>query len=93
MKVLTHEYQEVMALIADLHVGSVYGLNHPEYRDLLGGSYSINKCQEKLWEYWLDFKSKCEEFEVDKVLIVGDLIAGVNPIAVSYTHLTMPTKA
>ena len=72
--------KRVIAFITDLHVGSPYGLWPDDF--VVPTTQQPIKCspgQLELWEHWEDFKKKCDDYNVDTVISLGDLIDGNNP--------------
>jgi hypothetical protein len=79
---LEHEYIRSIALVADLHTMSRYGLCPKNLLGKEGGdlSASINAGQRQLLESWENYiKTAREDFNIDTVFVVGDAIAGINP--------------
>ena len=72
------EVKKSIAVISDTHIGAERGLFLPEWKDEEGHEYKASKFQSKLWEHWLYFLKKCDEFGVDTVIHLGDLIQGYN---------------
>lgn len=76
---LTAEYERAIAMIADLHIASIYGLNDPRWLPSFYPSHVV-KASKQLYSYWVNFTNKMRnEFNIDTVMIVGDVIAGSNP--------------
>jgi len=78
---LIHDYERIVALISDLHVGSRYGLCPEDFvaEDGTRISSSMNDGQRKLLSYWYDYINKMNDLQVDSVFILGDVCAGANP--------------
>jgi hypothetical protein len=70
--------KRTLAFIADLHVGSRYALNPPEYTTVEGIKIKLNGGPLEIWQYWIDFCAKCDEAGVDTVVILGDMLDGQN---------------
>jgi UDP-2,3-diacylglucosamine pyrophosphatase LpxH len=77
---LEHEYLRSVALVSDMHVGSVFGLCPERYVSGVGGEVSkaMNAGQKQLLESWKDYVVRMKKFKVDTVFLVGDIFAGVN---------------
>lgn len=69
-----------IAAVSDLHFLSLYAGCPPGLLNETGVEFNRNEGQIQLWNYWEDFCNKCDELEVDTVLVVGDVIHGQNPI-------------
>ncbi len=78
MSKLTVHYKRVIAFISDLHVGSSYGLFPKGIETPQGNEIKLNKGQEKLLEYWNEFWSKADRWDVDTVIDCGDSCSGLN---------------
>jgi len=82
---LSHNYSRVIALIADLHIGSRYSLCPDKWvlHDPAGqvtGTFMPGEEQAKLLTYWKDYtKIMRNDLKIDSVFVVGDVIAGINP--------------
>jgi len=72
------KFKRVIALIGDTHVGSEGAVFPAGYITNTGNEVRLNKAQAALYEYWLDAVKTCEDFDVDTVLLMGDLIQGGN---------------
>ncbi len=75
---ITNIYQRIIALVSDLHVGSIYGLFPENYVMRDGNTIGLNEGQKKILGYFKDFVKTCKDFKTDTVFIVGDIISGVN---------------
>ena len=69
----------VIAFVGDLHVGSRFAVAPEGYRTKEKNVVRLNSGQKKLLEYFGDFCQKCDDFGVDTVFLMGDLIDGPNP--------------
>ena len=63
-------------LVADLHVGSKYGMLPPEFPLADKSIRSQNAGQKFLWECWLDMKERAGRLQVDEVVVNGDVTEG-----------------
>jgi hypothetical protein len=68
-----------LLVIGDVHVGSTYGMLPPDFISTDGSEKPQNAGQKYLWECWLDMKRKAARFNIDSVVINGDLIEGKQP--------------
>lgn len=77
---MTKEYpKRAIALVADTHVGSRYALFPKKfYSEQEGNELRLNKGQRRLLKYWNSFLETCDEFEVDSVILDGDMMNAVN---------------
>ena len=77
---LKHEYVRSVAMVADMHVGSRFGLCPAKYETSTGDtiSHAMNTGQKQLLTYWNDYVAKMRSFNIDTVFLVGDVFAGVN---------------
>jgi hypothetical protein len=69
-----------LAAISDLHLMSKYSLFPPSFTNKEGNVFTPNPGQVELWKSYQSFVNVCDEWEVDTVLIAGDVIHGQNPI-------------
>ena len=79
---ITVEYERAICLIADLHVGSRYAIAPEKWITREGGSFDslLNPAQKQLLKHWKDFVYKMRhDFDIDTVIIDGDVCAGTNP--------------
>jgi len=60
---------------ADGSVGAVFP---PDFETREGNIIKLNVAQSALYEYWQDAVHTCDEFGVDTILLMGDLIQGGN---------------
>jgi len=63
-------------VVSDLHVGSVYGLLPPGYRDSRGNTVEQNVGQKYLWRCWMDLARRVARIRPDVVVVNGDLVEG-----------------
>jgi len=77
---LEHKYLRSIALTADLHVGSRFGLCPGAYISPTGDELgmAMNAGQKNLLESWNLYVAKMKEMKVDTVFLVGDICAGAN---------------
>jgi hypothetical protein len=80
----------VFALVGDMHVGSRFALFPEEFRSFEGNvlSAALNAGQKKLLEYWHQFVDICDEYQVDTVCLLGDIMNGRNPRGLGYGQVT-----
>lgn len=67
-------------VVADLHVLSDYGLSLPEYNIRGGKTVKASEGQQRLYKYWEHLCKTAHEKKVKEVWVLGDVIAGLNPI-------------
>jgi len=67
-----------IAFVADLHVGNRYAIAPAGWRSKEGNVLHLNEGQFDLYQNFLDFCKRCDEHEVDTVVLVGDLVDGPN---------------
>jgi hypothetical protein len=72
------DFKRVFAFLCDFHFGSAYGLFPPEYKLESGTVIKQNPGQKKLWVFWEKAKLICDEWKVDTVAFLGDLVQGVH---------------
>lgn len=72
------EFKRVFAVFGDTHVGSAYGILPPAYKTKEGNRIEQNQGQQKMWDFWEMCSGKCNEWNVDTILLVGDLIQGLH---------------
>jgi hypothetical protein len=75
---LHHVYPFRIGLISDLHVGAQHGLFPPDFTDEHGTTYKINEGQRILWDYFNQYINKLNEFKINILIVLGDLIGGKN---------------
>jgi len=75
---MKEKIKRCIALISDMHVGSIYSLFPNDFTDVHGINISAarNKDQITLYDYWLDFIAQCQKQEIDTVFLLGDLVHG-----------------
>lgn len=71
-------YKRIIAFFGDIHAGSVGAVFPPDFTTKDGNAITLNKAQSALYEYWQDALQTCDEFGVDTIMLVGDLIQGGN---------------
>jgi len=73
-------YKRVVALVSDLHVGSRFAICGPVWLDKEGGNIGAarNEGQKRIYEHWKFYLRMCNKWNVDTVLLLGDLISGTN---------------
>jgi hypothetical protein len=66
--------------LTDLHIGSRWGLWHPDCDRKTYGTEihipPINNVQSKLWDYWLDLCDQMSGTRPDLIFLLGDIIDG-----------------
>lgn len=67
-----------VAVVGDLHAGSAIGLLPPSFRLDTGQILVQSELQRWTWERWLDVCNWFSEFELDALVINGDLVQGIN---------------
>jgi len=81
MLTITNKYKRVIALIADLHIGSRYAVWPEDYVSSFDSSKisaMMNPGQKALLKYFKDFTKTVKKLKADSVFIVGDITAGWN---------------
>lgn len=63
-------------VVSDIHSGSIYGLQPPEFNIFSGVNVQQNAGQEFLWKCWLDFVVRVKVFKPDFVIVNGDVVDG-----------------
>lgn len=66
-------------VLGDVHIGSVYGLLPPAFISSDGSEKPQNDGQKYLWNCWEDMKQRAAKFNIDSVVVNGDLIEGKQP--------------
>jgi hypothetical protein len=69
-------HKRVVAL-SDTHFGHVAGLLPKGFIDSNGAEISQNVGQKYLWECWLNFCERVKKFKPDAVIVVGDVVEGI----------------
>jgi len=89
-RVLTRRFKRIVALIADMHIGARFAIFPPGVIGKTGTDLSgaRNPGQKQLYENFSDFLKVCDAWDVDTVILVGDLIQGTNPIGRGAQTLT-----
>jgi len=75
---LHHVYPFRIGFISDLHIGAQHGIFPPDFKDEFGTRYDINEGQKILWKYFDEYIAKLNEFKINVLVILGDLIGGKN---------------
>jgi hypothetical protein len=89
---LRHKYPFRIGLMSDFHVGAQHGIFPPDFSDTYGLGYKLNGGQVKLWEYLNQFILKLNEFKVNTLILLGDIIAGKNFIEGGVYQITTDLK-
>jgi hypothetical protein len=66
-----------LAVVSDLHCGSIYGLLPPDFLTFEGVPKLQNAGQKYLWECWLNFCGIVEDFDPHAVIVNGDDVDGL----------------
>ena len=64
--------------IADTHIGSRFSLWPPNFIGKAGQKYPQNKAQKRLYRYWLNLSKSANDFGIEELWVVGDVIQGLN---------------
>lgn len=75
---LVHEYLRSIALLADMHVGSRFGLCPKNYVSESKNPISMNPGQGELLASWEKYWKVMDSMQVDTVFLDGDIMAGTN---------------
>lgn len=78
---ISHVYPFRIGLMSDMHIGAQHGLFPPDFQSDLEGfgvGLKLNRGQELLWQYFNQFLDKLNEFKINTLFILGDIIAGKN---------------
>jgi len=73
-------YKRVIALVSDMHVGSRFALCGPEWlgKEKQNLASARNTGQRAIYNHWLFFLEQCNKWNVDTVMLLGDLVNGYN---------------
>lgn len=63
-------------VVSDIHTGSIYGVQPPDFETFSGVKVQHNAGQEFLWKCWLDFAARVKVFKPDFVVVNGDVVDG-----------------
>lgn len=75
---IKYNYPFRIGLISDLHIGAQHGLFPLGFKDDFKLGYDINDGQVKLWEYLNNYIQKLNDFKVNTLIVLGDIIGGKN---------------
>lgn len=76
---VTNVYPFRIGLLSDLHVGAQHGIFPIDYVDTRSGQpYALNEGQKVLWKYLQDYLGYLNQYKVNTLIILGDLIGGQN---------------
>ena len=78
MKNLNMIIKKAIAIISDTHFGAYHSLFPPEYMTKNKQVIKASKGQKEIYNHWRYFIKKCDEFNVDTVIHLGDIIHGIN---------------
>ena len=67
-----------VAVVGDLHAGSTVGLMPPSFKTVSGQILVYSDEQKWLWERWLELCAWYGEYELDALILNGDLPNGIN---------------
>jgi len=78
---LPRKKESTALFLTDLHIGSPWGLWHPDYEPRWKANVkakgSLNPIQARLWEYWLDLHEQISSIKPDLIFLLGDIIDGI----------------
>lgn len=77
-RILTHRIKRAIALVGDFHIGSAVAMVPPEYITQYANRVEGSEGQRRIWQYYMNFCSICDKFEIDMVIILGDILDGSN---------------
>lgn len=75
-------------VLSDIHVGSRFGLWHPDYESEKVNKVKLNPIQRQLWKYFNVMIEELRLIEPDLVILNGDLVDGANPRMAGYGLVT-----
>ena len=65
-------------VIGDMHVGSAFAVFPPDFKTEKGNPIHMNPGQEKIYAYWLKGRKILNDWNVDTIILIGDLIQGLH---------------
>ena len=68
-----------VAVVGDLHANSTVGLMPPQFKTGAGNVITANPDQKFLWDAWTDYCAWLDEWQIEAIVINGDLPQGINP--------------
>src|SRR5437660_1881586 len=68
--------QKQIFVLADLHVGSAYGLLPPNFMDIEGNLHSQNVGQHYLWKEFIHTLERVQKRPISLIVLNGDLLDG-----------------
>jgi hypothetical protein len=83
---------KAVAVIGDLHCGSVYGLLPPDFESSDERIVGQNRVQKFLWECWLSYWYQVSKYPIEAVVANGDLVDGLGR-RVSAGECCLPREA
>jgi hypothetical protein len=72
------KFKRTIGIVSDMHVGSRFSIFPKNFKTKEGNIIQINEGQRQILSHWEYFKKKCDEFDCDTVLLLGDLTEGKN---------------
>lgn len=80
---------KAIAVVSDLHCGSIYGLLPPNFTNAAEAPVHQNPLQQFLWECWEYYAAQLKRYDVAAVIVNGDAIDGAQQ-AQKQTELCLP---
>ena len=65
-------------VFGDMHVGSAFAILPPNFKTERGNSVHMNPGQEQIYEYWSKAPGILKSWDVDTIILIGDLIQGLH---------------
>lgn len=72
------KYKRIFAIYGDLHVGSGFAIMPRGFKNRKGNTIGLNDGQEYLLKHWNHCRKICDKHNVDTIILIGDLIHGLN---------------
>jgi len=76
---LEHRYPLRVLFISDLHCGEQFGIQPPEFETSDGRILLPNTVQKIIYRQWERIKEVADQYHVQYIFVVGDLLGGLNP--------------
>lgn len=76
---LQHNYPLRALFIADLHCGEQFAWQPEEFKTYDGRIFKPSPVQKYILKQWQSIKQVADEFKVQYVFVLGDLLGGLNP--------------
>ena len=70
--------KRAFGVFGDMQVGSAFAVFPPDYKTEKGNPVHMNQGQLKIYEYWSKAPRILNEFNVDTILLIGDLLQGLH---------------